>query len=110
MKVVLFGGTGMVGQGVLRECLRDSAVEEVQSVVRTACGQQHPKLKETVVKDLFELCVKNRPLSGKQSSELLRQTGAVFGIHCNDLYCHPAPFLHATNNRPCTHLADGHIQ
>jgi uncharacterized protein YbjT (DUF2867 family) len=54
MKVVLFGGTGMVGQGVLRECLRDPEVEEVLSVVRTACGQKHPKLKETVVKDLFE--------------------------------------------------------
>jgi uncharacterized protein YbjT (DUF2867 family) len=29
MKVILFGATGMVGQGVLRECLRDEGVESV---------------------------------------------------------------------------------
>ena len=55
MKVTLFGGTGMVGQGLLRECLCDPEVEMVLSVVRTASGQQHPKLRETVVKDLFAL-------------------------------------------------------
>jgi uncharacterized protein YbjT (DUF2867 family) len=54
MKVLLFGGTGMVGQGVLRECLRDAQVEVVLSVVRTPSGQQQNKLKEMVVKDLFE--------------------------------------------------------
>jgi nucleoside-diphosphate-sugar epimerase len=56
MKILLFGGTGMVGQGVLRECLRDSQVEAVLSVVRAA-DQQHPKLKEMVMKDLFEFPV-----------------------------------------------------
>src|SRR5258708_37597688 len=51
MKVILFGGTGMVGQGVLRECLRDADVTEVTSVVRSATGQQHAKLREIVHKD-----------------------------------------------------------
>src|SRR4051794_8865634 len=46
MKVILFGSTGMVGQGVLRECLHDPVVAEVVAVVRSATGQQHPKLRE----------------------------------------------------------------
>jgi uncharacterized protein YbjT (DUF2867 family) len=51
MKVILFGSTGMVGQGVLRECLRDPDVTEVLAVVRSATGQQHPKLREIIHKD-----------------------------------------------------------
>jgi uncharacterized protein YbjT (DUF2867 family) len=51
MKVILFGGTGMVGQGVLRECLRDPQVTEVLSVVRSATGQAHAKLREIVHAD-----------------------------------------------------------
>ena len=44
MKVVLFGATGMVGQGVLRECLLDPGVERVLAVGRSPTGQQHAKL------------------------------------------------------------------
>jgi len=36
MRVVLFGATGMVGQGVLRECLIDPDVESVVTIVRSA--------------------------------------------------------------------------
>jgi uncharacterized protein YbjT (DUF2867 family) len=46
MKVILFGGTGMVGQGVLRECLVDPGVETVLAVGRSPTGQSHPKLRE----------------------------------------------------------------
>ena len=46
MKVILFGGSGMVGQGVLRECLIDPGVESVLSVGRSPLGVQHPKLRE----------------------------------------------------------------
>jgi len=55
MKVILFGATGMVGQGVLRECLRDASVERVLAVGRTSTGQTHPKLRKLVRKDLFEI-------------------------------------------------------
>jgi uncharacterized protein YbjT (DUF2867 family) len=48
MKVVLFGATGMVGQGVLRECLLDDSVEAVLSITRTPTGQKHEKLRELV--------------------------------------------------------------
>ena len=54
MRVVLFGGSGMLGQGVLRECLLDPEVERVVSVVRRATGTQHPKLREVVHADFHD--------------------------------------------------------
>ncbi|MEA1650011.1 hypothetical protein UAJ10_13450 [Nitrospirillum sp. BR 11164] len=46
MKVILFGATGMVGQGVMRECLQDPRVTQVLAVGRTTTGLTHPKLSE----------------------------------------------------------------
>ena len=54
MKVILFGATGMVGQGVLRECLADPEVERVLVIGRNACGVDDPKLDEIVRSDLFD--------------------------------------------------------
>jgi uncharacterized protein YbjT (DUF2867 family) len=54
MNILLFGATGMVGQGALRECLLADDVSLVQTVGRTATGQQHPKLRELVQRDLFD--------------------------------------------------------
>ena len=48
MKVILFGATGMVGQGVLRECLVDAGVERVLVVGRSPTGVQHAKLHEVL--------------------------------------------------------------
>lgn len=39
MRVVLFGATGMLGQGVLRECLLDPEIEEVLCILRRPTGQ-----------------------------------------------------------------------
>jgi uncharacterized protein YbjT (DUF2867 family) len=55
MDVLIFGATGMVGQGVLRECLLDPRVRSVLVVGRSSLGQQHPKLREIVVQNLFDL-------------------------------------------------------
>ena len=55
MKVILFGASGMVGQGVLRECLRDPDITSVLSVGRTALGRTEEKFREIVHKDLFHL-------------------------------------------------------
>jgi uncharacterized protein YbjT (DUF2867 family) len=55
MKVLLFGATGMVGQGVLRECLAAPDVTLVQTVGRSATGMKHPRLREVVRSDLFDL-------------------------------------------------------
>jgi uncharacterized protein YbjT (DUF2867 family) len=54
MKVILFGATGMVGQAVLRECLRDDGVEAILSIGRAPTGLTHPKLREIVQQDLFD--------------------------------------------------------
>jgi len=54
MNVLLFGATGMVGQGVLRECLLDPDVQVVQTVGRTASGVQHAKLREIVQEDFYK--------------------------------------------------------
>ena len=53
MNVLLFGATGMLGQGVLRECLLDPDVAQVVTMGRNATGGQHPKLREIVHKDLW---------------------------------------------------------
>ena len=54
MKILIFGATGMVGQGVLRECLLAPDVESVVAVGRSATGQQHPKLRDLVHKDMYD--------------------------------------------------------
>lgn len=46
MKVILFGATGMVGHGALRECLLDPGVEQVLVIGRNLTGQHHAKLRE----------------------------------------------------------------
>lgn len=55
VKVIIFGGTGMVGQGVLRECLLDDRVEEVLVVGRAEVGGESPKLRQLVRSDLSDL-------------------------------------------------------
>jgi len=54
MNVILFGGTGMVGQGVLRECVEDGGVERIVLVVRKPTGVASPKVVELVHEDFFD--------------------------------------------------------
>jgi nucleoside-diphosphate-sugar epimerase len=55
MKVILFGATGMVGQGALRECLLDADVTEVLTVGRGPLGRKHAKIREIIHPDLYDL-------------------------------------------------------
>ncbi len=64
MKVMLFGATGMVGRGVLRECLNDPAVERVLAVGRHPTGEQHVKLRELILPDVADLSGKEAEISG----------------------------------------------
>jgi uncharacterized protein YbjT (DUF2867 family) len=64
MKVILFGATGMVGQGVLRECLLDDGVERVLAVGRSSTGRTHVKLCELIRKDLFDFNAPSADLGG----------------------------------------------
>src|SRR5688572_743267 len=52
MRILIFGATGMVGQGALRECLRDRRVTDIVSIVRTPSGISAPELHEIVMPDL----------------------------------------------------------
>lgn len=62
--MILFGASGMVGQGVLRECLLDSDVETVLLIGRSATGQQNPKIREIVHKDIGNLTPITDDLTG----------------------------------------------
>ena len=64
MRVILFGATGMVGQGVLRECLLDPGVERVLAVGRTATPQREEKLHDLVVANFLDFSALDRELSG----------------------------------------------
>jgi uncharacterized protein YbjT (DUF2867 family) len=54
VNVIIFGATGMIGQGVLRECLAAADVDTVLTVGRTPTGQRHPKLRELVHADMWD--------------------------------------------------------
>jgi uncharacterized protein YbjT (DUF2867 family) len=64
MKVLIFGATGMVGQGVLLECLRDPAVEQVVTLGRTATSIDDAKLREIVHRDLLDYSGMESALAG----------------------------------------------
>jgi uncharacterized protein YbjT (DUF2867 family) len=55
MNVLLFGSSGMVGQGALRECLIDPRVVQLVTVVRRSSGNGHPKLREIVLENLIAI-------------------------------------------------------
>jgi uncharacterized protein YbjT (DUF2867 family) len=64
VNVLVFGGTGMIGQGALRECLRDMSVERVLTVGRHQTGLRHDKLAELVTADVADLSAHAGRLSG----------------------------------------------
>jgi uncharacterized protein YbjT (DUF2867 family) len=64
VRAILFGGTGMVGQGVLRECLLDPDVTHVLSIVRAYSGQVHPKLRELLHSNFLDFSPIETELSG----------------------------------------------
>jgi len=64
MRVILFGATGMVGQGVLRECLLDPEITQVACVGRSATSQRHEKGREIVLGNLADLSAVEDQLQG----------------------------------------------
>jgi aspartate aminotransferase-like enzyme len=55
MKIIITGTTGMIGEGVLLECLDHQDITEILSVSRKPCGKSHPKLKEYIVPSFLDL-------------------------------------------------------
>ena len=64
VSVIVTGVTGMVGEGVLHECLLSDVIEKVLVVTRKPCGVQHKKLKEIIHKDFFDLSPIESQFSG----------------------------------------------
>lgn len=64
LKIIITGATGMVGEGVLLECLAHPDVKQVVSIVRKTSGRKHPKLKEILVSNFLDLDGVKAQLSG----------------------------------------------
>lgn len=64
MKVIITGATGMVGEGVLHECLHHKDIEEILVVNRRSLGLQHPKLKELIHANFFDLSAVENKFKG----------------------------------------------
>ncbi|OAB35185.1 NAD-dependent epimerase/dehydratase family protein [Paenibacillus macquariensis] len=63
IRAIITGVTGMVGEGVLHECLQHPDVEQVLVINRKPCGFSHPKLTEIIHKDFFDLSAIKSQLS-----------------------------------------------
>lgn len=55
LKIIITGTTGMVGEGVLMECLSNPAIEKVLALSRKPCGIEHPKLTEIIHEIFFDI-------------------------------------------------------
>lgn len=64
IKAIITGATGMVGEGVLHECLLHPDVESILVINRRPCGVLHPKLKEIIHANFFDLSAIESQLSG----------------------------------------------
>jgi hypothetical protein len=64
IRAIITGATGMVGEGVLYECLQHPQVEAVLVINRRPCGYSHPKLKEIIHKDFYDFSPIEGQLSG----------------------------------------------
>jgi uncharacterized protein YbjT (DUF2867 family) len=64
LKVIVTGATGMVGEGVLHECLQHPDISHVLVLSRKTCGIAHPKLTEVLHSNFFDLSPVENQLSG----------------------------------------------
>lgn len=64
IRVIITGVTGMVGEGVMHECLESQEVEAVLVINRRPCGVSHPKLKEIIHTDFFDFSAIESQLGG----------------------------------------------
>jgi uncharacterized protein YbjT (DUF2867 family) len=88
MKIILFGATGMIGQGVLRECLLDPETKSVLVIGRTSLNQQNEKLEEIVIKDIFNLA----PIEG----QLNKYDACFFCLGVSSAGMKEPEYLHVT--------------
>lgn len=64
IKIILTGSTGMVGEGILMECLENPNISEILSVSRKPSGKKHAKLKEYIVSDFMKIGLDDENIKG----------------------------------------------
>src|SRR4051812_34807633 len=70
VRAIITGATGMVGEGVMHECLQSPEVEQVLVINRKTCGVQHPKLKEILHADFSDFSAIENQLTGYNAAFL----------------------------------------
>lgn len=85
IRVILTGATGMVGEGVLHECLQHADVEHILVVGRKPCGMVHPKLTELLVPDFSDLSAFANQLTGYNACFFCLGVSSV-GMNERDYY------------------------
>jgi uncharacterized protein YbjT (DUF2867 family) len=83
IRVILTGATGMVGEGVLHECLHDERISKILVIGRRSCGYLHPKLSEIVHPDLGNLSSLGDQLKGYDACFFCAGISSV-GISANE--------------------------
>lgn len=77
IRAILTGATGMVGEGVLHECLSHPDVEQVLLLSRRSSGVQHPKVRELLVADFYDLSALESQLTGYNACFFCLGTSSV---------------------------------
>lgn len=85
IRTIITGSTGMVGEGVLHECLLHPDVEAVLVINRHPCGVSHPKLKEIIYKNFFDLSEIVNQLNGYNACYFCLGMSSV-GVKAEDYY------------------------
>ncbi len=85
IKAIITGTTGMVGKGVLLECLENENVESVLVVNRRSLGMQHPKLKEVIHRDFYNIDAIREELKGYNACYFCMGVSAV-GLSSEEYY------------------------
>lgn len=89
-RIILTGATGMVGEGVLLTCLAQPEVEAVLSISRRPSGHTHPKLRELLVPDFFDLAAVESQLAG--------YTACFFCAGVSSVGMQEAAYTHVTHD------------
>lgn len=103
IRAIITGATGMVGEGVLHECLLDPNVEQVLVITRRPCGMSHPKLSEIIHDNFLDLSPIESHLSGYNACffclgvSSVRKTEAEYTRLTYDLTMHVAGLLARLN-------------
>jgi hypothetical protein len=103
MKVIITGSTGMIGKGVLLECLASDLVAEVLLINRSPIDIKHPKIKELLSKDWLSITPGSEKLKGYDAcffcmgATLTTPSEAKFRKINYDITLHLANIIHAQN-------------